>query len=321
MRTLTLIAISGLLAQLVDGALGMGFGVTSTTCLLYLAALGPAQASAIVHASELGTTLASGLSHWKFGNVDWKVALRLGIPGAIGAFAGSTFLSFVSLSAARPWTSFLLCAIGAHLVWRFSRGRIRRTGSALRTVKFLPGLGLLGGFVDASGGGGWGPITSSTLLSATSDSPRRIVGTVNTAEFLVTSAATLGFAIGLWHELISQFWLIIALLIGGVIAAPIGAWLTSRLNPSLLGGLVGTTLVATNIKTFSAAAIPVVIVVGAILSYVGYRKAREAAYLDPEADARLRSRGRTHGARVVNSSSGVDNDRAYAVLKSEEPGR
>ena len=173
MTTLILIAIAGLAAQLVDGSLGMGFGVTSTTILILLAGLGPAQASAVVHTAQLGTTLVSGFSHWKFGNVDWKVVVRLAIPGAIGAFVGATFLANLSTEAALPITGAILTAIGANLVWRFSRGRIRRTvGEQKYRRGVLGGLGLFGGFIDASGGGGWGPVTTSTLLTVGRAEPR-----------------------------------------------------------------------------------------------------------------------------------------------------
>lgn len=295
MRTLFFIALAGIATQLVDGALGMGFGVTSTTLMLFLAGLSPEQASAVVHAAELGATLASGASHWKFGNVDWKVALRLGIPGAIGAFCGAYLLGSISLDATKPLTSAILCCIGAQLIWRFSRGRIRCQPRRLSTLRWLPFLGLFGGFIDASGGGGWGPVTSSTLLSAGGGSPRRVVGTVNTAEFLVTTAATLGFADSLWSVLVENAWYILALLAGGVVAAPLGAWLTSRLNPTALGGFVGTTLLATNVSSFLPAAVPFVIVVGAGLSVLGWQRAKEASYSDPDADA-ARHRQRT---RVV----------------------
>lgn len=118
MRSLILIALGGAAAQLVDGGIGMGFGVTSTTILL-LAGLGPAQASAVVHTAELGTTLVSGLSHWRFGNVHWPTVFKLGVPGAIAAFLGATVLSNVSTESAAPITALILVAIGANLVWRF----------------------------------------------------------------------------------------------------------------------------------------------------------------------------------------------------------
>ncbi|WP_293954304.1 sulfite exporter TauE/SafE family protein [uncultured Corynebacterium sp.] len=247
MQTLIFIALAGVAAQLVDGGLGMGFGVTSTTILILLAGLGPAQASAVVHTAEVGTTLVSGISHWKFGNVDWKVVFRLGVPGAVGAFAGATFLSNLSMEAAAPVTATILALIGMNLVWRFSKGKVRRTFSNRPHSRgFLGGLGIVGGFIDASGGGGWGPVTTSTLLSVGRTEPRKIVGTVNTAEFLVSLAATLGFIIGLWSDLVDNLAAVAALLIGGSIAAPIAAWLISRVNATVLGGVVGTAIVALN---------------------------------------------------------------------------
>lgn len=298
MNKLLVIAIAGVLAQLVDGALGMGFGITATTCMMSIALLAPAQASAIVHAAELGTTLASGASHWKFGNVQWGTALRLGIPGAIGAFLGASVLTSISLDAAAPVTATILTGVGALLVWRFSRGRVRRT---VRTVspRFLGVLGLVAGFVDASGGGGWGPLTSSTLLGATSQEPRKIVGTVNTSEFLVTFAASVGFALGLWSSLVEHLWATLALLAGGVLAAPIGAYLVSRLNPTLLGGFVGTTLMVTNaLKVLPGWAALLLGVVGIVLSTLGFVRARARVLSDPYADPALR-----HHTHVVDSTS------------------
>lgn len=283
MTTLLLIALAGLAAQLVDGGLGMGFGVTSTTILIALAGLGPAQASAVVHTAELGTTLASGISHWRFGNVDWKVVRRLAVPGAVGAFAGATVLSNLSTEAAAPLTAMILSLIGVNLVWRFSRGRIRREGGGEHSRGFLGGLGLFGGFIDASGGGGWGPVTTSTLMTLGRTEPRRIVGTVNTAEFLVTAAATLGFVIGLWDDLVANLAAVLALLIGGVIAAPIAAWLVTRTNPAALGGVVGTLLVALNLPKvlpLGWGGVALLVVLGLALSWVGYRRsvtARAAA--------------------------------------------
>ena len=122
MRKLLLIAVAGAAAELIDGTLGMGFGVTASTVLIVLAGLGPAQVSAIVHTAELGTTLASGVSHWKFGNVDWGVVLRLGVPGAIGAFLGATLLSHMSTAVAAPVTAGILCVLGVVLVAKFARG-------------------------------------------------------------------------------------------------------------------------------------------------------------------------------------------------------
>lgn len=248
MNKLLLIALGGLLAQLVDGSLGMGFGATSTTLLLTLAAMTPASASAVVHVAELGTTLASGASHWKFKNIDWKVVLRLGLPGAVGAFAGATLLSNLSLATAKPVMATILTLIGINLVLRFSTGRRAARGTgAPATPRTLGFLGLFGGFVDVAGGGGWGPVTSSTLMTIGKTEPRRIVGTVNTAEFLVTLAASLGFVLGMWQDLTEHLLAVLALLAGGVLAAPVAAWLVTRINPTALGGFVGTCLVITHL--------------------------------------------------------------------------
>ena len=247
MRKLLLIAVAGAAAELIDGTLGMGFGVTASTVLIVLAGLGPAQASAIVHTAELGTTLASGVSHWKFGNVDWGVVLRLGVPGAIGAFFGATLLSHMSTAVAAPVTAGILCALGVVLVAKFARGAsVPPPMKQPYNPVFLAVLGVCGGFIDASGGGGWGPVTSSTLMSLGRTEPRRVIGAVNTAEFLVTLAATLGFALGMWHDLVANAVAVVGLLLGGVIAAPLAAWLVSRVNPFLLGGVVGTGLVFLN---------------------------------------------------------------------------
>lgn len=285
--TFLLIAVAGLAAQLVDGGLGMGFGATSTTILVMLAGLGPAAASAVVHTAELGTTLASGVAHWRFGNVDWKVVARIGVPGAIGAFIGATVLANLSTEAAQPVMSLILALIGLNLMIRFSRGLTqRKLETQPHSTQFLGGLGLFGGFVDATGGGGWGPVTTSTLLAAGRSEPRRIVGTVNTAEFLVTAAATAGFAIGMWHDLVANLAAVLALLAGGMVAAPIGAWLVSRLNPILLGGVVGTLIVFLNLpKVLAAVGVPddglwaargVVVLLGAALSWRGVHRARAA---------------------------------------------
>ncbi|AZA08374.1 sulfite exporter TauE/SafE family protein [Corynebacterium pseudopelargi] len=246
MKKLLVIAIAGAAAQLVDGGIGMGFGALSTSMLIFLAGLGPAQASAVVHTAEVGTTLCSGISHWKFGNVDAKVLLKIGVPGAIGAFLGANVLTQLSTEAARPITQTILALIGVNLLWRFARGKARSVHRSYRGG-VLGCLGLFGGFIDASGGGGWGPVTTSSLLSMGRQSPRKIVGTVSAAEFLVSLSATLGFAFGMREALLENIGAIIALLIGGAITSPIAAWLISRINPTALGGLVGTALMVINV--------------------------------------------------------------------------
>ena len=246
MRKLLVLALVGLAAQLVDGALGMGYGVTSTTLLL-LAGVAPAAASASVHLAEIGTTVASGVAHWRFGNVDWSVVRRIALPGALGAFAGATFLSWISTDLAAPWMAGILFALGCYLLVRFSRPLRVRTRRPLRN-RFLTPLGLVAGFVDATGGGGWGPVATPSLLVSGRMEPRKVIGSVDTSEFVVSVAASIGFLIGLGSE---GFLLpmVAALLAGGLIAAPIAAWLVRIVPAQLLGAAVGGVIVLTNART------------------------------------------------------------------------
>jgi hypothetical protein len=213
--------------------------------------LSPALASATVHLAEVGTTLASGASHWRFGNVDWRVVRRIGIPGAIGAFAGATVLSRLSTEWARPWTSSILLVLGVLVLLRFAAGiRLRVvTGVAPRRRALVP-LGLVAGFVDATGGGGWGPIATPTLLTTSSMEPRRVIGSVNAAEFMVALSASAGFALGLSNERIPLN-LVAALLVGGLIAAPIAGWLVSVLPVRVLGVAAGGLVLLTNVRTLA----------------------------------------------------------------------
>lgn len=247
MRSLLIFTLVGVGAQLVDGALGMAFGVTATT-LLVLSSVGAAQASAAVHLAEVGTTLASGLSHWRFRNIDWPLVAKLGVPGAVGAFLGATVLSSLSTEHAAPLMAAILVVIGAYVLLRFSlRTPIAIGGRGTRHgVKFLAPLGLVGGFIDASGGGGWGPVTTSTLLSQGKTAPRTVIGSVSASEFLVSVSASLGFLIGLGREFLANWPVVVGLMVGGVIAAPIAAWLVSRISPALLGSAVGGVIVLTN---------------------------------------------------------------------------
>ena len=251
MRKLLTFALVGFGAQLVDGAMGMGYGVTSTSLLL-LAGLTPAVASASVHLAELGTNIASAVTHWKLGNVDWRLVGRLGVPGAIGAFAGATILSRLSTEAAAPVMAAILLVLGAYILIRFA---LRPPAVASARVsphgkKLLSPLGLVGGFIDATGGGGWGPVTTTTLVSAGKTSPRTVVGSVDTSEFLVTAFASLGFLIGLGTAGIN-FGFVGALLVGGLLAAPLAAWLVSRLSAAVLGVGVGGLVIITSLRTLT----------------------------------------------------------------------
>ena len=246
MRTWIVLALVGLAAQLVDGSLGMAYGVTSST-LLVATGVAPAVASASVHLAEIGTTAASGVSHWKLGNVDWSVVRRIAVPGAIGAFLGATVLSRLSTEAAAPWMAAILLTLGLYIVVRFTFGSMSRRSGAVRS-RFLVPVGLIGGFVDATGGGGWGPVATPALLANGRMEPRKVIGTVDTSEFVVAVAASGGFLLGLGSQAL-DLQLITALFAGGVIAAPIAAYLVRIFPPRVLGAAVGGLIVLTNART------------------------------------------------------------------------
>ena len=248
LQRFVLLAIFGLVAQLIDGALGMAYGLTSTTLLL-AAGLAPAVASASVHLAEVGTTLASGAAHWKLGNTDWRAVRWLALPGGVGAFSGATVLSNLDGDAARPWISLFLVILGAYVLVRFAflGGRIQVREGSLRRP-FLAPLGLVAGFLDAIGGGGWGPLATPTMLASGRMEPRKVIGTVSTSEFVVASCASIGFLISL-DTSVFALPVVLALLVGGSIAAPIAAWTVRWLHPRILGAAVGGLIVLTNGRT------------------------------------------------------------------------
>jgi len=246
--TLIVLIVVGFLAQLVDGALGMAYGATSSTLLL-TAGLSPATASASVHLAELGTTAASGVSHWRFGNIDWRTVRRIGIPGAIGAFLGAVVLSSISADLARPWMAGVLLAIGVYIICRFTLfDTPRPRGRRYVRGRYLAPLGLGAGFIDSTGGGGWGPVATPTILATGKYEPRKVIGSVDTSEFLVALAASIGFLVSLGSQGIAWTY-VAALLVGGVAAAPLAAWLVRHVTPSLLGASVGGLILITNSRT------------------------------------------------------------------------
>ncbi len=253
MRSIVVLAIVGLAAQLIDGSLGMAYGVTSTTLLLAVG-ISPALASASVHIAEVGTTLSSGVSHWRFGNVDWKKVGWLAVPGGIGAFLGAVVLvSVITAEAAEPIIAIFLFSLGVYILARFSFRR-REKPVIVRPISggFLAPLGLVAGFLDAAGGGGWGPISTPTLLSSGRMEPRKIVGTVDTSEFVVALAASIGFLLTLSFAEVP--WGVVgSLLVGGVVAAPVAAWVVRILPMRVLGTAVGGVILITNMKTFLGA--------------------------------------------------------------------
>ncbi|GAA2098140.1 sulfite exporter TauE/SafE family protein [Microlunatus panaciterrae] len=294
MRKLIVLALVGLVAQLVDGSLGMGYGVTSTT-LLVVAGLTPAAASASVHFSELGTNIASGVAHWRLRNVDWRVVARIAGPGAVGSFLGATLLSSLSTDAAAPLMSTLLAVLGLYVLVRFVLGR--RPGFRRQlTARFLAPLGLVAGFVDATGGGGWGPVATPALLADGRLEPRKVIGSVDTSEFAVSAAASLGFLIGLGAGGISWSFAL-ALLAGGLVAAPLAAYLVRVAPAHVLGIVVGGMILATNtrvlLKTFDTATPVRLLAYGLILALtvvalsLGVARTRRQAAQQAESPAEL----------------------------------
>ena len=262
---------------MIDGSLGMGFGVMSMSLLLAIGVV-PAVASATVHVAKIGTAIISGAAHWRFGNVDGRAVLLLGVPGAIGAYAGATLLSSLTLNAAKPYVSVILLSLGVVIVVRFIR---RRRAAAQqddaperppRPRWLLVPVGLIGGFVDASGGGGWGPVTTTTLVASRQLSARTTIGTVNAAELLVAIAASVGFLLNLGSEGVR--WDITgAILLGGLIAAIPAAWLVRHIDDRVLGMGVGVLIVVLSIDSFLTllsapeALLWVVRVVGLVLTF------------------------------------------------------
>ena len=248
MQNFLVLALVGLAAQLVDGSLGMAYGVTSSTLLL-AAGIAPAAASAAVHFSEIGTTLVSGISHHKLGNVDWRTVSILAVPGAVGAFAGATFLASLPGDVAKPWVAGILLLLGVYVLYRFLVLRGARPHFPGKvSARFLAPLGLFAGAMDAVGGGGWGPVGTTSLLSSGRLEPRKVVGSIDTSEFLVAVGGSLGFLLALGSQGIA--WQIAgALLLGGVIAAPFAAWLVRHLPATVLGVAAGGVIILTNTKT------------------------------------------------------------------------
>lgn len=238
-------AFIGAIAQLIDGALGMGFGLTSSSLLITLGA-SAALASAAVHAAEMCTTLASGLSHWHAENVDREILLRLAIPGGIGAFLGATFLSFIDLSSSKIFISTLLLFLGFLLLYRnVFKANIQANLIEIKNPAFLSYLGFTSGFVDASGGGGWGPLVTPTLITTTATEPRKVIGTVSAAEFVVAISASVGFLAN-FNRIDINWATVGGLALGGTLVAPIAARLVGKMPTRALGILVAIAIILLN---------------------------------------------------------------------------
>lgn len=239
--TFFLFVLAGFLAQMVDGSIGMAYGVSSNSLLLSFG-VPPAAASASVHTAEVFTTLVSGISHWKLKNIDKKLFLSLVIPGVIGGVAGALILSNVEIGILQPLVSLYLIAMGVRILYKASKKPLEKKLEKVKTWV----IGVAGGLLDAIGGGGWGPVVTTTLV-ADGQTPRYVIGSVNTAEFFVTLAQTIIFFSFLGLE---EFWKIIAgLAVGGIIAAPFAAMLVKKISPKVIMIIVGIAVIVLNIRT------------------------------------------------------------------------
>ncbi len=232
----------GFAAQMVDGAIGMAFGIAATTMLMSMG-VSPAAASASIHAAEIFTTAASGTAHWRMGNVDRKLVARLALPGMFGGGVGAYILAMVPGESIRPIVSAYLLLMGIVILWRAFRRHIGEH----EPPKHIEALGLVGGFLDAIGGGGWGAMVTSTLIGR-GVPPRFAIGSANVAEFFVTATVTATFVatigISLWP-------VITGLVIGGVLAAPFAAFTTKHLPDRPVMILVGVVVVLLSLRTLS----------------------------------------------------------------------
>jgi uncharacterized membrane protein YfcA len=233
--------VVGFLAQLIDGALGMAYGVSSNTFLLSLG-IAPAVASASVHVAEVFTTGVSGFSHWRLGNVDKYMLKRLLVPGVIGGVIGAYLLTEIPTQIIKPVIAVYLAVMGVVILHRAYRGVPER-----KVENVMAPLGVIGGFFDAIGGGGWGPIVTSTLV-ARGNNPRFTIGSVNLSEFFVTLSQSIVFILTMtltWDNV----HIIGGLLIGGVIAAPLAAFVARHVSPRPLMTAVGVLIIALSIRT------------------------------------------------------------------------
>jgi uncharacterized protein len=228
----------GFAAQLVDGALGMAFGVISNTLLVAVLGVPPAQASQRIHLVECFTTAVSGINHLVQGNIEKRLFFSLLIPGVVGGLLGAYVLTSIDAGVVKPFVLLYLSGIGIYLVVRgiFYPPKIKE-------ARLIAPLGLVGGFLDAAGGGGWGPVVTSNLLLQGED-PRKVVGTVNAVEFFLTITVSAAFIYHLGFADLAGATL--GILIGGLLAAPIGAWAAKHFPAKQMLILVGIVLTLTS---------------------------------------------------------------------------
>jgi uncharacterized membrane protein YfcA len=233
----------GFVAQMIDGALGMAYGVSSNSFLLSVG-VPPKLASACVHLAETFTTGVSGVSHWKLGNVDKDLFKKLIIPGILGAVVGAYILTQIDGNVIKPWIAGYLLIMGIIILVK----ALQYNGEHKEVTSHISIMGLVGGFFDAIGGGGWGPIVTTTLV-ARGKNPRFAIGSVNSSEFFITFSQSVVFLFTLSSELLSNWMIIVGLLLGGVIAAPFAAIITRKLPVRVLMGMVGVLIIGLSIRT------------------------------------------------------------------------
>lgn len=241
------ILLAGFAAQFIDGTLGMGYGASSASLLVAIG-LAPAVASASVHTAEIVTTLVSGIAHHQLGNVRRDLVLPLAIPGVIGGVLGAYFLSSIPAKTIKPWVAGLLLVMGCLILYRFLARMKRDVAGKQLSGPGIVILGLMAGFLDAVGGGGWGPVATPSLILADNGQPHEVVGSVNVVEFFVTMAETVTFALTIGLEAF-RWDIVMALLVGGVSAAPVAAWLCKKLPHRVMGILIGALLILLNVRT------------------------------------------------------------------------
>lgn len=239
-----LFIVVGFAAQMIDGALGMAYGVSSNTFLLSLG-IPPAAASASVHMAEVVTTGISGISHWRLGNVDWKLVRRLLIPGVIGGVIGAYVLTSIDGDIIKPYIAAYLLIMGGVIIYKAFTMIPRKKPDQYHGPN-ISILGFIGGFCDAVGGGGWGPVVTSTLV-ARGKHPLMTIGSVNFTEFFVALGQSILFIIALSF---GEYWhIILGLLIGGAIAAPIAARLAQKIPAKTLMIIVGIVIILLSLRT------------------------------------------------------------------------
>lgn len=234
-----LFVLVGFAAQVIDGSIGMAYGLTATTVLLSLG-YPPVTASSSIHAAEVFTTAASGFAHWRYENIDFSILWKLALPGMVGGAVGAYLLTTVDSETIRPVINCYLAAMGVWILWR----ALRKAAVATKPPRWIGLLGFGGGTLDAMGGGGWGPIVTTTLIGQ-GNTPRYTIGSVNAAEFFVTTTISVTFVATVGLDL----WpVILGLIVGGALAAPLAAYFTRTIPDKPLMIIVGMVILLLSLR-------------------------------------------------------------------------